>query len=107
MQYYFYIRKKLEQHFANKPALAFVSIKKREVMTDVNKEKLAMVFSGTLWQAELIKGLLDSNDIPCAIMDETISAVTSSYAGLDGAVLVVVNEDNKARALEIIENRQT
>lgn len=74
-------------------------------MTDVNKEKLAMVFSGTLWQAELIKGLLDSNDIPCAIMDETIGAVTSSYAGLDGAVLVVVNEDDKARALEIIENR--
>lgn len=87
--------------------MAFVSIKKREVMTDVNKEKLVTVFSGTLWQAEVIKGLLDSNDIPCAIMDETIGAVTSSYAGLDGAVLVVVNEDDKARALEIIENRQT
>lgn len=105
MQCYFYIRRKQELHFANKPALAFVSIKKREVMTDVNKEKLVMVFSGTLWQAELIKGLLDSNGIPCAIMDETIGAVTSSYAGLDGTVLVVVNEEDKARALEIIENR--
>lgn len=76
-------------------------------MVDVNKEKLVTVFAGTAWQAELIKGMLDANDIPCAIMDETIGAVTSSYAGLEGDVLVVVAEEEKARALEVIEkNRQ-
>ena len=76
-------------------------------MYDVNNEKLVTVFAGTAWQAELIKGMLDANDIPCAIMDETIGAVTSSYAGLEGDVLVVVAEEEKARALEVIEkNRQ-
>ena len=72
-------------------------------MADVNKEKLVTVFAGTVWQAELKKGLLDANDIPCAIMDETIGAITSSYAGLEGEVLVVVNEEDEARALEIIK----
>ena len=76
-------------------------------MVDVNKEKLVTVFAGTAWQAELIKGMLDANDIPCAIMDETIGAVTSSYAGLEGDVLVVVPEGEKAQALEIIkQNRE-
>ena len=76
-------------------------------MYDVNNEKLVTVFAGTAWQAELIKGMLDANDIPCAIMDETIGAVTSSYAGLEGDVLVVVAEEEKARALEVIKkNRQ-
>ncbi len=73
-------------------------------MNDANKEKLVTVFAGTIWQAELIKGLLDANDIPCAIMDETIGAITSPYAGFDGGVLVVVNEEDKAAALEIIKN---
>lgn len=73
-------------------------------MTDVNKEKLATVFSGTVWQAELIKGLLETNGIPCAIMDETIGAITSSYAGFNGTVLIVVNEEEKVHALEIIES---
>ena len=72
-------------------------------MVDVNKEKLVTVFAGTVWQAELIKGMLDANGIPCAIMDETIGAVTSSYAGLEGDVLVVVTEEEKNRALEIIK----
>ena len=73
-------------------------------MTDENKEKLVTVFTGTTWQAELIKGMLDTNGIPCAIMDETISAITSSYAGFGKGVLVVVNEADKEKALEIIEN---
>ena len=75
-------------------------------MADVNKEKLVTVFAGTVWQAELIKGMLDANGIPCAIMDETIGAVTSSYAGLEGDVLVVVTEEEKNRALEIIEQNR-
>ena len=74
--------------------------------TDANKEKLVTVFTGTVWQAELIKGLLDTNDIPCAIMDETIGAITSSYAGFGKGVLVVVNEADKEKALELIKDSQ-
>ena len=75
-------------------------------MNDVNKEKLVTVFTGTVWQAELIKGLLEANDIPCAIMDETLGAITSSYAGFGKGVLVVVNEEEKEKALELINNSQ-
>ena len=74
--------------------------------TDANKEKLVTVFTGTVWQAELIRGLLETNNIPCAIMDETIGAITSSYAGFDKGVLVVVNEEDEKKALEIIEKQQ-
>ena len=77
--------------------------KKGGYMVDVNKEKLVTVFTGTVWQAELIKGVLETNDIPCAIMDETIGAVTSPYAGLGKGVLVVVTEEEKEHALEIIK----
>ena len=74
--------------------------------TDANKEKLVTVFTGTVWQAELIRGLLETNNIPCAIMDETIGAITSSYAGFDKGVLVVVNEEDEKKALEIIGSSQ-
>ena len=80
------------------------TLEKEVIMTDENKEKLSTVFTGTVWQAELIKGLLDANGIPCAIMDETIGAITSSYAGFDKGVLVVVNEADKEMALRVIEN---
>ena len=75
-------------------------------MVDVNKEKLVTVFTGTVWQAELIKGVLETNGIPCAIMDETIGAVTSPYAGLGKGVLVVVNEEDKEQAYEAIKQNQ-
>ncbi len=72
-----------------------------------NDERLVQVFAGTLWQAELIKGLLDSNNIPCDIKDNTIGAVTSSYAGLDGDVVIIVNKEDEERAIETIkENRK-
>ena len=71
-------------------------------MNDANKEKLITVFTGTAWQAELIKGLLDTNDVPCAIMDETIGAITSSYAGFGKGVLVVVNEEDKETVRDMV-----
>ena len=76
-------------------------------MKNNNDERLVQVFAGTLWQAELIKGLLDSNNIPCDIKDNTIGAVTSSYAGLDGDVVIIVNKEDEERAIETIkENRK-
>lgn len=75
-------------------------------MSKADEERLVQVFAGTLWQAELIKGLLDSNGIPCDIKDNTIGAVTSSYAGLDGDVVVIVNKKDEHRAMETIERNR-
>ena len=67
------------------------------------KEKLVEVYAGSMWQAEVIKGLLDANAIPCAVIDESIGAVTSPYSSTAGDVFVVVDEKDKERAVEIIE----
>ena len=67
------------------------------------KEKLVEVYAGSMWQAEVIKGLLDANAIPCAVIDESIGAVTSPYSSTAGDVFVVVDEKDKERAGEIIE----
>ena len=67
------------------------------------KEKLVEVYAGTLWQAEVVKGLLDANSIPCAVINETIGAVTSPYSPTSGDVVVVVEEKDKARAVDVIE----
>ena len=70
------------------------------------KEKLVEVYAGTLWQAEIVKGLLEANSIPCAMLDETIGAVTSPYSPTSGDVLVVVDEKDKARAIEVMEKNK-
>lgn len=82
-------------------------------MNNVNEEKLVQVFAGNVWQAQLVKGLIDANGIPCAINDETVGAVISQYAPNIGDVYVVVTEENKEKALKVIkentnpENTQT
>lgn len=72
-------------------------------MNGANEEKFVQVYAGNLWQAQLVKGLLDANAVPCVINDETLCAVTSYYAPNVGDVYVVVNEADKERALEVIE----
>lgn len=72
-------------------------------MNGANEEKFVQVYAGNLWQAQLVKGLLDANAVPCVINDETLGAVTSHYAPNVGNVYVVVNEADKERALEVIE----
>lgn len=72
-------------------------------MNGANEEKFVQVYAGNLWQAQLVKGLLDANAVPCVINDETLGALTSHYAPNVGDVYVVVNEADKERALEVIE----
>jgi hypothetical protein len=72
------------------------------VMQDTTKKKLVQVYAGTMWQAEVVKGLLDSNGIHCVLLDETIGAVTSSYSWTAGDAVVAVDESDEARANEVI-----
>jgi hypothetical protein len=72
-------------------------------MQSENRNKLIEVFAGTLWQAEIVKGLLEANNIQCTIIDETIGAVISPYSPAIGDVIVAVNNSDKKQAIEIIE----
>ncbi len=67
---------------------------------------LIEVFRGTLWEAELIKGLLESAGVSSMLKDETLSAVTSPYSGMGGQVLVMVNKEEEVYAREVVARRQ-
>ncbi|WP_072531890.1 DUF2007-related protein [Bacteroides ilei] len=67
---------------------------------------LVEVFKGTLWEAELIKGLLNSAGVEAMIKDETLSAVTSPYSTMGGQVLVMVNKEEEVYARKIVAQRK-
>ena len=72
-------------------------------MFGANDGKVVAVYAGTLWQAELVKGLLDSNAIQCVIQDESLGVVTSPYLSMGGDVFVLVQAEDEAAALKVIE----
>lgn len=67
-----------------------------------SQHKLVRVFSGNLWQAQIIQGLLESNHIISMLENDTLSAVTSPYATLGGEVLVLVDIKDEESALKLI-----
>lgn len=71
-------------------------------MNGVNEEMLVTVFSGGLWQAQLVKGLLDANAVECELKDNS-GILTSSYAIAEGEVAVIVNEADEELARKVIE----
>lgn len=64
---------------------------------------LIKIFGGNLWQAQLIQGLLESNNIVCMLRNETMSAVTSPYATLGGEVCVLIEEQDREMAESILK----
>lgn len=60
------------------------------------------VFEGSLWEAEIVKGLLNTEDVNCMLRDETLGAITSPYLTLGGKVKVLVNDEDYQRALSIV-----
>lgn len=75
-------------------------------MTDINYDALVEVFTGNLWEAEIIKGLLESEGVQAMIKDETLSAVTSPYSGMGGTVKVMVNKEEEVYAKEVVAKRE-
>ncbi len=67
-----------------------------------SQNKLVKVFSGSLWQAQVIQGLLEANHIVSMLENETLSAVTSPYATLGGEVFVLVDIRDRDFAVRLI-----
>ena len=70
--------------------------------TKKEKSRTVNVFEGTAWEAELVKGLLESNGIACMTRMGAAGAYSLTI-GNDYSVWVF--EENKPQALEIINNR--
>lgn len=63
------------------------------------------MFEGSLWEAEIVKGLLQAEEVDCMLRDETLGAVTSPYLTLGGNVKILVNDEDYQRATKIVASR--
>ena len=68
--------------------------------------RLVEVFTGDLWEAEVIMGLLESEGIISMVKDETLGVVTGYYLNTGKGVKVLVNEEDEQRAKSVIEENQ-
>ncbi len=72
-------------------------------MKEEDHSKSVEVFSGSPWEAEIIKGLLESNDIRCVIKDGIMGTLAPYIAP---AVSVLVTDDQYETAVELIKSRE-
>ena len=74
-------------------------------MKEDKDTRVVEVFTGSPWEAEFIKGLLESNGIESILKDGGgLAALAPYYIGQEIAVLV--NEDDYENAMEIGRNRE-
>jgi len=73
-------------------------------MKEVDESALITVFGGSPWEAELVKGLLESNGIPAALKDG-LTATIAPYLITEG-VTVMVNETDYEAAMEVVRTRE-
>ena len=71
-------------------------------MKEEDKSKLVEVFTGSPWEAELVKGLLENNGIATIIKDGLMSTI-APYITPD--VTILVSEETYEDAMEIIRER--
>lgn len=72
-------------------------------MKEGDNTKLVDVFTGSRWETELVKGLLESNHIDAALKDGLMTTI-APY--ISPTATVMVNEDDYEPAMEIIRSRE-
>lgn len=68
-----------------------------------DKSRLVEVFKGSLWEAELVKGLLKDRGITSTIKDGLIVNVALPETAID--VQVLVNEADFESAMDVVRER--
>lgn len=66
--------------------------------------RVVEVFSGSPWEAELVKGLLESNGIDSILKDGNMAAIAPYYDGQE--VTIFVDQNDYEGAMEIIRARE-
>ncbi|MCD8079916.1 MAG: DUF2007 domain-containing protein [Bacteroides sp.] len=66
------------------------------------EKNLIEVFAGSPWEAELIKGLLESQGVQAVLKDAILGTLTPY---ISPEVAVLVNQENYESAMELIRNR--
>ncbi len=65
-----------------------------------DKTKLVEVFTGSLWEAELVKTMLGDNDVEAVLKDALQPNLTVSAIAV--VVAVLVNEKDYEPAMEVV-----
>lgn len=75
-----------------------------KVMKAEDKSKLVEVFHGSLWEAELVKGLLHDRGVEADTQNGLLVNNTLPESAIE--VAVVVNEKDYEAAMEVIRERE-
>lgn len=70
------------------------------IMKEEDKTKLIEVYSGSPWEAELVKSLLENSNIEAAAKDEMVVNMVLPATAID--IRVVVNEKDYEAAMEVV-----
>ena len=69
------------------------------------KQDLVCVFKGQPFEAEVVKGRLESEGIPAMIMNNSMSAIFSTYTVMAGPVSVLVNPQDEERVQQLLQEQ--
>lgn len=67
------------------------------------KQDLVSVFEGQAFEAEVVRARLESDGIPAMVMNNTMSAIFSTYTAMAGSFKVLVNPEDKDRADQLLK----
>lgn len=65
-------------------------------------DRLVPIFKGREFEAELVKGRLEANGVAAMIMNNSMSAIFSTYSIVSGGVTVLIHPQDEERAKQIL-----
>lgn len=74
-------------------------------MATKQNDSLVTVFKGEIFEAEVVKGLLESSGIPSMIENKSLSAILSTYSYVSGSVRVLVNPSDQDAAKKLLDRK--
>ena len=69
------------------------------------KQDLVCVFKGQAFEAEVVRARLESDGIPAMVMNNTMSAIFSTYTAMAGSFSVMVNPEDRDRAEQLLQEQ--
>ncbi len=69
------------------------------------KQDLVCVFKGDSFESEVVRGRLEADGIPAMIMNNSLSAIFSTYTAMAGPVSVMVNPQDEERAVKLLQEQ--
>lgn len=63
------------------------------------------MFKGDSFESEVVRARLEADGIPAMIMNNSLSAIFSTYTAMAGPVSVMVNPQDEERAVKLLQEQ--